>query len=368
MRLFVNALSLSNEYGIGRYTRTMLHGLSKIDRGGWSVYAYGRKASLEILKQDNGIIPVNALHPEISRLLLEQMEIPAVLSRIKPRAYLSPDYTLPQVLPVKRKLVTVHDLLVFTQPESISPKARLLYRTFMPRALAQADVILADSKATAGALAEHFPTHSAKAEVLYPAISPEYSDGKPLQPRTAMPAVFPEKFRTGEAAPKFIMYVGSGSSRKNLAMLTQCFADWRAQTNFDGFLILIGGDGTRTSQNCGVLDAGYQPGDSLKWCYENALGLALISSGEGFGYPVLEALACGCPVLISRNSAMGEIPEAGRGAVECDPSNSADVTLGIEALVSETERLKSEIDSAKIREKFSAERFARHLLDICDGL
>ncbi len=137
---------------------------------------------------------------------------------------------------------------------------------------------------------------------------------------------------------------------------------------FSGVLSLIGGGGNGGSEACGILDLGYISEPELKWCYENALGLALISSGEGFGYPVLEALACGCPVLISRNSAMSEIPDAGRGAIECDPANAADVILGLDALVNQNERLKTEIDTEKLREKFSAERFARHLLDICDGL
>lgn len=367
MRLFVNALSLSNGYGIGRYTRTLLYGLSRIDRGGWTVYAYSRRAHIKDFEDSDGITLVNALMPEINRLLLEQFDIPAAVSRLKPRAYFAPDFTLPQVINVRRKIVTIHDMLVYTHPESISPKARMLYRTFMPRAITQADVVLADSDATAASIVDMYPSQSAKIRVVYPALSPAYADcgdnANAEENTGKMPIAF-EKFKIDSP---FILYVGGASSRKNLNMLLHCFADLRTNGELGCSLVLVGGDGTRTSAAGGIFDVGYQNDATVRWCYENALGLALISSGEGFGYPVLEALACGCPALISSNSAMSEISPEGKGVVECDPSDAASVMDALGRLEKDNGWLRAEIDKTEIRERFGAERFARSILDACDG-
>jgi len=368
MRIFINALSLSNAYGIGRYTRTLLAGLVRIERSGFEICVFARENEFEGVDAGGAFRLICPRMPGANRLFLEHVELPAVLARLMPHVYFSPDFTLPYVLKVKHKLVTIHDLLVFSHPESISARARMLYRAFIPRSVKQADILLTDSRATKSELIELFPFAEEKVRVLYPALDPFFQDepdetdlGGPIE-------IADQSWLEEKVIPEpFILYVGSFSPRKNVKALSAGFAELHGKYDWPGSLVMIGGDGSMHKPDNGIFDMGFQDDSVIRQCYRRAAGLVLISSGEGFGYPVLEALACGCPALITRSSAMSEISPGKKGVIEIDPEDAGEIKAGIIRLIEENESLRSGIDTGVIVKRFSAERLGRGLLDAATG-
>jgi glycosyltransferase involved in cell wall biosynthesis len=375
VRIFINGLSLSNTYGIGRYTGALLQGLERVDRRGFEIDVYLRQGDEKPFK-DSGVFKfVYPASSKPNRLFLEQIELPTILARIKPRVYFSPDFTLPTICKAKRRIVTVHDLLVYTNPESVSLRARVLYRSFLPRAMKSAHLIFVDSNDTRKRAMELFEGADIKAIVVYPALDRQFTEqvspsANPPNDDTSAGGskvkIDPQSWLSNKEIKRpFLLYVGSNSSRKNLQTLINRFAELKTSLNIPENLVLVGCDGSLNTPDHGIFDIGFQFDEVVMNLYKNAVGLCLISSEEGFGYPVAEALACGCPALITKNSAMSEISPDGKGVIEIDPSVDDDVRTGLIRLINENKRLRSEIDRKDIQKRFSAERLANEFLDYC---
>ncbi len=375
MRIFINALSLSNTYGIGRYTRALLEGLERVDRRGFEVNVYLRQGDEKPFQESGAFKFVYPASSKANRLVLEQIELPTIIARIKPRVYFSPDFTLPTICNAKLRIVTVHDLLVYTNPESVSLRARVLYRSFLPRAMKNAHLIFVDSNDTRKRAIEMFEGADIKAVVVYPALDRRFTEqvsmhnnpvyDKGTLEHQAIKIDSQPWLIQKEITRPFLLYVGSNSSRKNLQMLVNRFAELKTSLNVPENLVIVGCDGSLNTHENGIFDIGFQSDEVVMSLYKNAIGLCLISSEEGFGYPVAEALACGCPALITKNSAMSEISKDGKGIIEIDPSIGDEVRIGLVRLIKENERLRNEIDRLDITKRFSPERLANEFLNFC---
>ena len=156
-----------------------------------------------------------------------------------------------------------------------------------------------------------------------------------------------EAFRAAKGLPdRFILFLGTLEPRKNIARLIEAYARLR-QRAAGGVpkLVIAGGKGwhyenlfaevTRLGLEADVLFTGYVPAEELVWWYRAALIFVYPSLFEGFGLPVLEALACGAPVITSNASSLPEV--AGDAAILVDP-------LDIESLVSAMQRLLNDPD------------------------
>ena len=128
---------------------------------------------------------------------------------------------------------------------------------------------------------------------------------------------------------RFILFVGTLEPRKNLRRLIEAFADI-ADTDADVALVIVGASGWLTSDLAPLVQqrdladriifTGYVPDDELPHWYQAATIFCYPSLYEGFGLPVLEAMACGTPVVTSNTSSLPEL--AGDAAVLIDPTDS----------------------------------------------
>lgn len=150
-----------------------------------------------------------------------------------------------------------------------------------------------------------------------------------------------DEFRRQRSLPaQYVLYVGTLEPRKNLSRLVQAFAQTSSR---DWGLVLAGGAGwgyesiVRDVQARGIADrvlfAGYVPDSDLPLLYNAATVFAYPSLYEGFGMPVIEAMACGLPVLTSKASSLPEV--AGDAAELVDPSNVGAIAAGLARLMSE---------------------------------
>jgi glycosyltransferase involved in cell wall biosynthesis len=248
--------------------------------------------------------------------------LPVRLHGRRPVLFHATNYAAPRtgVLPL---VVTVHDLALLRFPELGTPALRRLVGLARP-ATAMARLVIADSEATARDLRELLGVPAAKVRVVHPG-----GDAHPAAP-DAVAARQHVHRRFGIAGP-YLLHVGTLEPRKNLERLVRAYARVRARVGTAPLLVLAGGRGwgadriVRTVAALGLADAvrftGAVPHDDLPTLYAAAELFVYPSLYEGFGLPVVEAMACGAPVVTSNVSSLPEV--AGDAAVLVDPRDES---------------------------------------------
>lgn len=224
----------------------------------------------------------------------------AELWRTKPDLTFVPAHALPFVFP-GRAVVTIHDLGYRYFPKA-HPAAQRLYLDLSTRtSAARATRIFADSQATARDLTRFYGTPPDKIRVLYPGVdAPAIGSIDAVRTKYRLP-------------PRYWLYLGTLQPRKNIRVLVEGYRRWRAAHPDDpSALVLAGGRGwlydpSWTAGAEGVIETGYIDEADKGALYAGARALLFPSLYEGFGFPVLEALGCGTPVICSDSSSLPEI-------------------------------------------------------------
>ena len=209
-------------------------------------------------------------------------------------------------------VVTIHDLAVLRHPEAFNRWTRTYSRTFLPRLARSATRVIAVSQFTAREAVELLGIEEERVRVIPHGVE------APFEPE-------------GEAAEgDYVLAVGTLEPRKNLPRVV--LAADRAGVE----LRVVGAPGWG---EVGVESAGFVSDDELARLYRGAACLVYPSVYEGFGLPVLEAMACGTPVVTSRNTALDEL--AGEAAVLVDPLDVEAIAGGIEEAARRREELRA---------------------------
>jgi glycosyltransferase involved in cell wall biosynthesis len=221
-----------------------------------------------------------------------------------------------------RGIVTMHDLGWQVHPELYSPRLRLLYRTLFPLVVRRADHFIAVSRYTADDLTRRAGVPARRIDVIHLGLVPFFmpdADGA-----------------AGDGGP-FLVAVGGVSPRKNTRRLIEAFARWRAGRTGAGYRLLITGtslDYDFVRQGAlpeGVALLGYVDKAELRRLYAGAAAFVYPGIYEGFGLPIVEAMACGAPVVTSTTGAAPEI--AGGAALLVDPFDPASIRDGIDRAI-----------------------------------
>lgn len=286
------------------------------------------------------------------------------MARRPPDVLFVPAHVLPLVHP-RASVVTIHDLGYLYFPET-HPALQRFYLDLSTRWSARiAAHIVADSQATRADLIARYAVPSDKITVAYPGADESLA---PVRDPAAIAAV---KARYGIAGDYFL-YLGTLQPRKNLARLIAAFA----HVETDAVLVLAGKRGWlyddlfAQAQQAGlakrVLFPGYVPDEDKPALLSGALAFVFPSLYEGFGLPVLEAQACGCPVITSTTSSLPEV--ARDAALFVDPTDNAALTLSIQRIAADAELRRSLTARglANVR-RFSWVACAQTVLDTLEG-
>lgn len=329
--------------GVGLYTERLLRAWLALPTNDklWMASNVGH-GELHGLRVDN-------LGPRMPvRALWMQTAMPLQALRLKPDFAFFPNYMTP-IVPTCPYVVTVHDLAVFLYPETFTFKKRVLQRLALPHLVRQAAAVLTPSESTRRDVIRLLGADASRVVAIPLAAADDFGD-PPSAEITA--EVRAELF----LPPRYLLAVGTLEPRKNLVRLIRAFE--RILPAYpDLKLVVAGGRGWRDEAiraelgNSPVRDAirsvGYVRPDALKVLYREALALCYPSLYEGFGLPVVEAMASGTPVLTSRGSSLDEV--AAGAAIAVDP-------LSIDAI---TQGLRTLLDDPALRARLRADGLAR---------
>lgn len=237
----------------------------------------------------------------------------------------SSDWTQPPVVSAHtKKVTTVHDMIAYLFPSSSQPKIVNAQKRRLAHIQKEVDVILADSQTTKEDLVKFLQVNESKIKVVFLAASEEF---KPQDEDKAREVL--ERYKIKKP---YILSVATQEPRKNVQKLLDVFekiVQEKPQVN----LVLVGkygwGPGVRTGAN--VIWTGFIPQDDLVAIYSDCRVFVYPSLYEGFGLPILEAMACGAPVITSNNSSMAEI--AKDAAILVDPRSEGQVKRAIDLVL-----------------------------------
>lgn len=269
----------------------------------------------------------------------------------------------------RRHVVMVHDMAVYDTPHTFSWLFRTWYRIKFAMLVRNASFLLTVSAFSKARICALLGVDEARVRVVRP--------GADHFGRIASePAVVQ---RLGLTGVKYCVIVGSLDPRKNLARVLAALERLGHLT--DVKFVIVGGANTRVFARSGVADgaaggsvapnaqivrAGYVSDGELKALYEQAACLAFPSLYEGFGLPPLEAMYCGCPVIVSRHAALAEA--CGDAAMYCDAESVEDIAQKIERMLSD-DALRARYRAAGLRHAGAHgwDRSANELMKILRG-
>lgn len=297
--------------------------------------------------------------------LKEQVELPVKIPKVD--LFWSPHFNIP-CFPIRarRRLVTVHDVFHLAHASQFRRTERFYAHTILKRALSLSDAVITVSQFSKGEIQRYLKTNKEIA-VIYNGCAPAFS------PHTdAYSAAILEKYRIKNP---FLLYVGSFKTHKNVQAAISAFAvlKKRGWKNLQ-FVIVGSSAGMRhcddVKQLCmtneiqcleNVSDA------ELPYFYRHAALFVFPSLYEGFGLPPLEAMASGCPAVVSRAGALPEV--CGEAAVYIDPHSSSSIADAIEAVLQNGEKRIELAQKGLARAaQFSWKRAAKEHYALFEGL
>jgi glycosyltransferase involved in cell wall biosynthesis len=247
-----------------------------------------------------------------------RLPIPAELVTGALDVLYSPDFALPPTRRACRALLTVHDLSFVHHPDAFVPPLRRYLERVVPRSIERADLVLADSAHTRSDLIKLFAVPRDRVEVIYPGVDARFRP----QSKPDESSRLRERYAIGDRP--YVLSVGTLQPRKNYVRLIQAFVRSQASRETNTQLLIAGRRGwlfedilAEAEKHDSVRLLGFFEDRDLPALYRGAALFAFPSLYEGFGLPVLEAMACGVPVVCSRASSLPEV--AGDAALLVDP-------------------------------------------------
>ena len=337
--------------GIGRFTFEILSRITRSHPEHQFIFFFDRKHHPEFIFSDN--VTVIELFPPARHPILFywwfEFSISTALRKYKPDVFLSTD----GFLSLKTKIPSVaviHDLAFIHYPEGLSFFEKYYYSYFFPRFARKADRIIAVSNFTKSDIIKQYLIDKEKVDVVYNAPSKGFV---PVDDETKRN--IKEKYTNGN---DYFIYVGALHPRKNIETLLKAFDEFKKETSSSHKLAIVGRMAWQTNSieqvfnhmqfKDEVVFTGRLSDDELHKIMASAFCLTYIPLFEGFGLPIVEAMACNVPIITSNSSSMPEV--AGNAAILVDPKS-----------VNETKNALIEISANnQLREKLIAESKKRN--------
>jgi len=298
----------------------------------------------------------------------DQIAVPLVTRRMGLDLIFNPKFTIPFFTRAK-KVFVLHGSEWFVIPEHFKRYDQFYFNRAVPLYCRHSDAFIAVSNAVKADVVKHIGVNPAKVAPIHNGFDPEVF--RPVRDPARLQAVR-EKYRLPE---HFILWAGQIESRKNIARLLQAFA--RIKDEVPHHLVMAGalrwsaGSELTILKGLGIESRLCQPGwidhGDLPAVYCLADQFAFPSLYEGFGIPLLEAMACGCPIVTANTCAPPEV--CAGAALLVDPLNVDEIASGMRRLLLDTQLKQQLIERGIERAKdFGWEKCVREILALFESL
>ncbi len=361
--------------GIGRYTRELIRfavarssdiqfvlffAAGNLDPS--SPYVHAMHALRGAFPTRVRLVPI-PLSPRLLTIFWQRARVPFPAERFTGTLDIvhAPDFVLPPTR--ARTILTIHDLTFMVRPECSPPRLQRYLTRVVPRSVRRADHILVDSDASARDVTRLLRVSPRRMTTIYPGVNQRYrpltaASTAPVRARLDLPA-------------RFLLFVGTLEPRKNLVLLLEALATmpdvpplviagkrgWLYQPIFDTL--------DRLALHNRVLFLDFVAEDDLPALYNLADVFVYPSLYEGFGLPVLEALACGTPTV---TSAVASLPEvANNAALLVDPTRPAAIAAGIRQALAHPAPLRAAgpVQAARFQWQHAADQLVHCYHAVC---
>lgn len=289
------------------------------------------------------------------------------ISRQKPDLFFSPTHYIPRFSPVKRMAI-IFDLSFLHFPEMFNKRDLWQLRNWTKFSIENAEHIITISNFSKQDIIKQYGIDGKKITVAYPGFNKEIFH--PVYDKKKTGKML-DKYKIGD---NFIIYIGTIQPRKNLIRLIEAVS--RIE---DLMLVIVGkteGEGRegwmyeetlKTPNRLGIEDRvkflGFVPDDDLPYLLAGAKAFILPSLWEGFGIPVLEAMACGVPVIVSNVSSLPEV--VGGVGLLIDPYSVDQIEQAIRTIVADKKLQQKYSKAANLQaKKFSWQKMAKIVLKV----
>ncbi|MCW6004857.1 glycosyltransferase family 4 protein [Micromonospora sp. CPCC 205371] len=354
-RVLVDATSVpADRGGVGRYVDGLLGSLGKMIGTGIELAVVALRTDVErygrMLPAAEIVSAPAAVTHRPARLAWEQTGLPLLAQQTGAQVLHSPFYTCPlrAGCPVT---VTVHDATFFTEPEHYDKSRRTFFRSAIKTALRRADRVIVPSKATRDELIRLLDADPTRIDVAYHGV-----DHAAFHPPTDEEKAR-VRARLGLGTSEYVAFLGAKEPRKNVPNLIRGWAQAVRDRTEPPALVIAGGQGhdddidravAEVPAHLRLLRPGYLRYADLPGFLGGAMVAAYPSYGEGFGLPILEAMACATPVLTTPRLSL---PEVGGDAVAYTSEDPAQIAADLGALLDDEARrlalAKAGFDRAK---------------------
>jgi glycosyltransferase involved in cell wall biosynthesis len=338
VRIAIDASSVpAQPAGAGVYAIELVRALAERGRhDGYALFTAGSWADAMLRGRGDWRIERVGAASGVRRLAWEQMRLPGMLDALGIDVLHSTHHTLPLFRVGCKRVVTIHDVTFFRIPGRYPPARRLYMQTLTRLAARVADAIIVPSQAVRDDVVLFLNVTEKRVSTVYEAAGDHY---RPVE-REEADAIAQ---RYGIDAP-FVLSVGSLEPGKNRRRVF-CAMRRLRDDGLDYRLVVVGQKAWKYEAEIALVDElgmrdriifpGYVGQDDLPALYGAATAFVFPSLYEGFGLPVIEAMACGTPVLTSNISATAEV--AGDAALLVDP-------LSVDSIADGLRRLMTDVD------------------------
>lgn len=364
MKIAIDASELANrrEDGTQIYLYNLLENIARIDRKN-QYFLYYSSEPKKLIESPNFKHIVKPWP-----MYWTQTRLPFLLFQNRPDALFMPIQTLPFIIPFGLKtIITIHDLAFLMYPETFPASDKIKHKVFAWHAIKRADKIIAVSESTRNDIIKFYNVDPEKINVVHHGYDQKLF--RPFQNQNDCAIIEQVKTKYNITKP-YLLYVGALQPRKNILGLVKAF---KLLNKCDYQLVIAGGKAwlyeelfeyiKKSSIKNSVILTGRFETEELPALIWGAEVFILPSFYEGFGLPIIEAMACGTPVITSNISSLPEV--AGGQAILIDPNKPEQIAEAIRRVLEDKDLKQKMIkDGFENIKRFSWEKCATETLKV----
>ena len=347
--------------GVEYYIKNMFMAISRADLNGLNFISIDLSSN----RKESNTSVFTKIFRGFNLIYQIQIRLPYLLSKNRISVLHSPAYVSP-VFKICPYVMTIHDLSFMLFPEMFISTYRLYLKILMPLSVKRADLIIAVSEHTKQDIIKILKVPEEKIKVIYEGAEERFY-------KSHSPYLIKSFIKKNNLPEKFILFVGTLEPRKNLKGLLKAYSIYSKRTDKPLKLVLTGMKGwlyndvfeliETLNLKDNVIFTGYLSDDEMPYLYNAASLFVYPSFYEGFGLPVVEAMACGTPVIASNVSSLPEV--LGNAGILIDPNNIEEIALAIQNILEDDKFRHELIEKGLTRAKdFSWDKAAQETIKI----